>query len=514
MNDPVVHAHAGRMARGSALLVSSGVVSFAGSFALAVVIARTYGKLAFGLWAIAFSLGQLLSIVGQLGADWIVMRQGSYQHGIGDIPRLRATIHVALALAGVGLALLGAGLFLAAGPVARSVFHDAGLEPLVRLTAVMAPVVGMRQVLVYATQAFKEMRDAALIRNVLQPSLRLLAVGALAMASASLVAAYAGLLLAEVLLLAVSLAVLWRRVPLTGDVAPVEPWSLIRFALPAWGSRLAGQSRGQIMPVLLGSIAAVIATAVYAAANRIAGALTSVVNSLNQVYTSIGSDLYLQGKRTEFAALYRSATRWTFTLGAPLLVLMLAFPHELLSVFGPGFIEGTTALRILALGMLFNFGTGPVTVTLIMTGRSAAALADYLVVIALEIGLAFVLIPRHGVVGAAIAKAAGTASNNVVPLLQIWARERILPFSRDVWKPGLAASVAAAASLVVVALVPVDAAGAAIVAAGVVAVAYVVTLWGLGLSEEDRRALRALRVRGEGSASGRDPDQAGFVPEG
>ena len=513
MSEPRAGAHAGRMARGSALLVSSGVVSFAGSFVLAVVVARTYGKLAFGLWAIAFSLGQLLSIVGQLGADWIVMRQGSYHHGVGDVPRLRATIRVALTLAGAGLAVLGVGLFVLAGPVAREVFHDEDLVPLLRLTAVMAPVVGMRQVLVYATQAFKEMRDAALIRNVLQPVIRLAAVGAVVLVDGSLVAAYAGLLVAEIVLLVVSLGVLWRRVPLAGEVAPVEPWALIRFALPAWGSRLAGQSRGQIMPVLLGSIASVSETAVYAAANRIAGALTSVVNSLNQVYTSIGSDLYLRGEREEFATLYRSATRWTFTLGAPLVVLMLVFPEELLSVFGPGFVEGAPALRILAIGMIFHFGTGPVTVTLIVTGRSATALIDYLAVIAVEITLAVLLIPAHGVVGAAFAKAVGTASNNVVPLVQIWSRERMLPFSRDAWKPVVAACAAALAAVAVVALTSAQGAVAAIVAAAVVAPVFVGTVWALGLSEEDREALRALRLRGVDRAAVLPADQPGSASE-
>jgi O-antigen/teichoic acid export membrane protein len=488
-------AHAGKLARGSALLVSSGVISFAGSFLLAVLIARSYGKLAFGLWTIAFSLGQLLSIVGQLGADWIVMRQGSYHEGVGDVPALRATIHVALRLASVGLAVLGVGLFLLAGPVATHVFHDPDLEPLLRITAVMAPVVGIRQVLVYATQAFKEMKDAALIRNVLQPAIRLLAVGAVVAASGSLEASYLALLAAEIVLLVIALVILWRRVPLAGDVSDVGAWGLVRFAIPAWGSRLAGQSRSQIMPVLLGSIAAVIETATYAAANRIAGALTSIVNSLNQVYTSIGSDLYLQGKREEFAALYRSATRWTFTLGAPLVVLMLAFPRELLSVFGPGFAEGAPALQILALGMIFAFASGPVTVTLIVTGRSATALVDYLVVIAAEIGLAFLLIPRYGVLGAAAAKAVGTASNNIVPLWQIWMRDRILPFSRDMWKPAVAAALGVIGAEGALQVVPVSGTLAGIVAGLVVGVIFVVVLLALGLSDEDRAALRALKLR-------------------
>lgn len=488
--------HVGRMARGSALLVSSGVVAYAGAFLLAVVVARSFGKTPFGLWALAVSVGQLLSIVGLFGADWIVMRQGSYFQGIGDEPRFRRTIHVALAVAGIGSVVLGLGLFVTAGTLAEEVFHDPDLTPLLRLTAVMGPIVAVRQVLVYATQAFKDMKDAALIRNVLQPALRLGFVAVAIVASDDLVVAYGGLVLAEVALLAIALVVVQRRIALRGPVGDVPAGGLLRFALPAWGSRLAGQSRGQVMPVLLGSLATISTTAVYTASSRISGALTAVVNSLNQVYTAIGSDLYLQGRREEFASVYRSATKWTFTLGAPLLALMLAFPGELLSFFGSGFRSGEDALMILAIGLLFHFGTGPVTVTLIIVGRSTLALIDYVVVIAVEIGLALWLIPRYGLIGGAIAKAVGTATNNVVPLIQVWMRERVLPYRLDFWKPAVAAVSAALVARIVVEVLPVgDAVIAATTAAITIGLVYVPLVLVLGLNDEDKAALQALTVR-------------------
>ena len=96
---------------------------------------------------------------------------------------------------------------------------------------------------------------------------------------------------------------------------------------------------------------------------------------------------------------------------------------------------------ILAVGLVFNFATGPVTVTLIIIGRSTLALVDYIAVIVLEVGLAFWLIPRYGLIGGAIAKAVGVAANNLVPLLQVWMTERILPFRKDFWKPAFAAVV-------------------------------------------------------------------------
>lgn len=485
-----------RLARGSAVLVTTGVVSFVGAFILSVIVARTFGKVAFGLWAIAFSLAQLLSTVGLLGADWIVMRQGSYYEGIGDEPRFRRTIHVSLLIATVGLLLCAAILFFWADAIALSVFHDDAIAPLLRITAVVTPVIGIRQVLVYATQAFKEMKDAALIRNILQPAARLVFVVAAIWISGSVVAAYDGLLVAEVGLLAFSYVVLNRRISLVGETAGVETATLVRFAIPAWASRLAGQSRSQIMPILLGSLAAIATSAVYSASNRIAGALQSVVNSLNQVYTAIGSDMFLQGRKAELAAVYRSAAKWTFTLGAPLLVLMLVFPKELLSLFGPGFREGNVALVILAVGLLFNFGTGPVTVTLIIVGRSSLALVDYFVVIVLEVALAFWLIPRYGLIGGAIAKAVGTTSNNVVPMLQVWWRERMLPFRWDFWKPAASAVAAALVARVVVDVLPVGGGVEAAAVAGLtIGVVYVPCVLLLGLNTDDRAALQALKLR-------------------
>ena len=309
-------------------------------------------------------------------------------------------------------------------------------------------------------------------------------------------------MLAEIVLLAISVAVLQRRISLIGPVAPIETGKLLRFAIPAWAARLAGQSRTQVMPILLGSLSGGATSAVYAASNRIAGALTSVVNSLNQVYTAIGSDLYLQGRREEFATIYRSATKWTFTLGAPLLALMLAFPGELLSIFGRGFREGEPALVILAVGLLFNFGTGPVTVTLIIVGRPTLALLDYVAVIALELGLAVWLIPRYGLIGGATAKAVGTAANNVIPLLQVWAREHMLPFRADFWKPAFSAALAAVVARVVVSAAPVGVGvAAAAMACIVITAVYVPAIVLLGLNDEDRAALQALRLR----RSKRDP---------
>jgi O-antigen/teichoic acid export membrane protein len=495
------------------VLVSSGVVSYVGGLLLNVLLARTLGVAGFGTWAVAFSVAQLLSTVGLLGADWIVMRQGSYFHGIGDLSRLRRTIHVALFLAGTSLLSLGAILFAAAEEIANNFLHEPSIAPLLRLTGIIVPVIGLRQILVYGTQAFKRMTDAALNRNILQPALRLAFVAAAVLIRPSPLSAYVGLVIAEVVLAIAAVWILNRRLPLFGTTADVNTRDLISSALPAWGSRLAGQTRAQIFPIILGALSTISSSAIFVAATRISIAPTSIVNTMNQVFIVMASDLYLQNRRDELSAVFKGCAKWSFVLGFPLFVLMVAFPRELMSLFGESFGSGSEALVVLAFGVLFQFGTGPVTVTLIVIGRPKLALLDYALVLVLEIALGLLLIPSLGVLGAAIARTAGTMLNNVLPLAQVWRIVGVSPYRLDFWKPVVAGVVAGIVAGVALALAdPAQVVVAAALVIAVTALTYVPMLLLLRLSEQDRAMVNAVLRRG---SPGDQPagDEASVIPE-
>jgi O-antigen/teichoic acid export membrane protein len=492
------------------VLVSSGVVSYVGGLLLNVLLARTLGVAGFGTWAVAFSVAQLLSTVGLLGADWIVMRQGSYFHGIGDLSRLRRTIHVAVFLAGTSLLVLGAILFAAAEEIANGFLHEPSIAPLLRLTGIIVPVIGVRQVLVYGTQAFKRMTDAALNRNILQPALRLAFVAAAVLIRPSPLSAYVGLVIAEIVLALAAVWILNRRLPLLGTTGDVNTKELIFSALPAWGSRLAGQTRAQIFPILLGALSTISSSAILVAATRISIAPTSIVNTMNQVFIVMASDLYLQNRRDELSAVFKGCAKWSFVLGFPLFVLMVAFPRELMSVFGESFERGTEALVVLAIGVLFQFGTGPVTVTLIVIGRPKLALLDYALVLVLEIALGLLLIPSLGVLGAAIARTAGTMLNNVLPLAQVWRIVGVSPYRLDFWKPVVAGVVAGIVASVALALAdPAQEVVAAALVIASTALTYVPMLLLLRLSEQDRAMVNAVLRRGDQ----RRGDEATVMPD-
>jgi O-antigen/teichoic acid export membrane protein len=85
-------------------------------------------------------------------------------------------------------------------------------------------------------------------------------------------------------------------------------------------------------------------------------------------------------------------------------------------------------LVILGLTMLVATGIGPVDVVLLMGGKSSYNLINTIVALSANVALNLLLIPRLGIVGAAIAWSVSILINNLAPLAQVWAMLRIHPF--------------------------------------------------------------------------------------
>jgi O-antigen/teichoic acid export membrane protein len=99
----------------------------------------------------------------------------------------------------------------------------------------------------------------------------------------------------------------------------------------------------------------------------------------------------------------------------PITVLLLVFPREILeATAGPDFVEGASALRILAPYVLFSFVAGLLWRTLIAARADRTLLVLSIVVLALNVGLNLALLPRYGYNAAA---ATSVASQIVATLL-------------------------------------------------------------------------------------------------
>jgi O-antigen/teichoic acid export membrane protein len=212
--------------------------------------------------------------------------------------------------------------------------------------------------------------------------------------------------------------------------------------------------------------------------------------AVNYMFSPYVADLHARGERDQLDGLFKSLTRWVMAGTIPILLLLAIVPGPVLTLFGGQFEEGTTALRILLLGQAVNVAVGSVGFILIMVGRTGWDLTVYAASFALDIVLAFVLAPRFGAEGAAVAQAATLAVSNLARLYLVWRFVHIQPFDREY---GRLAVPAIAAAVVMVLFEAVLRNTLWFVELGVVAAAgvaiYAGILFTVGLSSDERRAI-------------------------
>lgn len=177
---------------------------------------------------------------------------------------------------------------------------------------------------------------------------------------------------------------------------------------------------------------------IYGVAKRVSDLVVFILVAVNSIVAPKFAALYAQGDFRALDALARNAAKLMIALAAPVLLVFILVPSWLLGVFGPDFRAGATVLAILASGQFVNVATGSVGYLLMMTGHEKLMRNNIIACTILSVGLSAILIPKYGVVGAALATAVSLATMNLISLgLVYWKLSIItLPIPRRLFTYG------------------------------------------------------------------------------
>jgi O-antigen/teichoic acid export membrane protein len=218
--------------------------------------------------------------------------------------------------------------------------------------------------------------------------------------------------------------------------------------------------------------------------------------SFNAIFSPIIAEQFHKKELARLKMLFKMVTRWIFSLSLPVAVLMIFFSREILTIFGQGFSDGAVVLAVLAGGQIINSFTGPLGVMIDMSGRSKFTLLNSVFHLSLQTGLCLVLIPRYGVLGAAIAKTVSIAFLRIIRLIQVHLIFRFYPFQARVLKP---AAAAVAGLLVLTALHGfirwADSVFFLFLGSAIFAAAYVGVLFLFGFDREDIMLFNKIRAK-------------------
>lgn len=174
---------------------------------------------------------------------------------------------------------------------------------------------------------------------------------------------------------------------------------------------------------------------VYNIAFLVSNILATVTMAFNNIFSPIISELYHGGRRSELRSLFQSLTRTIIMIVTPAFLWLLAFGDDLLGVFGKEFAAGYPSLVVLGLAALLSCAVGSVSMILAMTGHQKYNVWNTITVTVLNIVLNLVLIPRYGILGAAVATGISLTLVNVIRMFQVRRLLGLVPYTKAYWKP-------------------------------------------------------------------------------
>lgn len=480
-----------RLGRSSRSTLLGSVVSAALGFPTLVVLTNAFGADDAGIVLIAVAVANIAIGAALLGTDAALVRFVAAAERAGhhrEMARLTLIGVIPVVVVSLAIAVVGwIGVETIADWVVDGPVESSHVDSL-RIALLSVPMGAVGLSLLAATRGAGSMAPTVWLDQIQRPVLQILVLAVVAASGASVSAATAAWLWPfAVPLVGAAIWLSGRAQRSTGSTSAVSIATFWRFALPQAGTGLLRVLVRWVDTLVVGALLGVGPAAVYTAATRLLK-LGSIVNQavFRAAAPQIAEELSV-GDREAAGHLYRTSANWLVLATWPLYLGCLVYAPIVLRVFGDGFDDGATAVRILAGAMLVASACGPVESVLVMSGRSAVNLANNVAALVANVGLGLLLIPPLGIEGAALAWAVSVGFTNVAPLVQVWRHLGLSPLDRVMVRTAMSFAAAFGSAGLIVAILGENSSGI-VASLAIVSIGVAVTLW----FQRDELALREL----------------------
>lgn len=142
---------------------------------------------------------------------------------------------------------------------------------------------------------------------------------------------------------------------------------------------------------------------VYNLAAKIATFPSLFLLIVNTIFPPIVADLYHRKEMDKLRNMYKKTARGLFALSSTVIIFMIIFKTGILNLCGEGYLRADKVLIYRGIGQVINASVGSVWYIIAMTGRSKTTMMGQFAAAIINSILNFILIPKMGIDGAALA---------------------------------------------------------------------------------------------------------------
>lgn len=504
---PVRNKAESAFARGTLIAAAGLMTGFAARFLFNVTVTRILGKDQAGSLFEFMAVALLLAVIGRLGLERLGLREVAVHYRRDDPASAKGIACWFILIVVVCSSILAALGYWQSHHIAQ-VFGMPNLQPGLTLLLWAAPGLALSVLLAQMLRGLHQVGRASWVQSI---TMYIVAISlgwsgwalgyretgwlAISFVIGTVAACVLGLSL-------LSRTKLWRSVGRDPELCghKILPSTVLFFY---WTSLSAYALGGfdVLLVAIVGQHQQL--TADYVAALQTALMCSMGLTAMNNITGPLVAGAFDGGRKDEIESVTRMSARWSLVLAALAAGFLVVAGEQVLQLFGSEFSSAVPVMLVLVAGHLINSATGPVSLTLQMTGNekwSAIVLSSTVVVML----CAYVpLISWYGAMGAAIVTSSTMVARNLVLLLIVRRMVQINPLANTLGSVALWLVVCVATAFLARQL-----SGQFIVYLSIAAYAIAAPIigWRLLLHSEDRAVLDGLiksSIRRTG-ASGRE----------
>lgn len=181
--------------------------------------------------------------------------------------------------------------------------------------------------------------------------------------------------------------------------------------------------------MMLGSMAGLEATAIYAIAFYMASVITVPQRAIEKIATPLLADFIKNKQWDEVLSIYRKSSLNQLILGLLIFGMIWVHLDALFLLLPDVYAAGKWVVFIVGIGKLIEMATGVNGIILINSKHYRVSFYTNIILVVLTIAANYLLIPLYGIEGAAIASAFALLVYNGVKYFYLWFRMNLQPFS-------------------------------------------------------------------------------------
>ena len=423
--------HFAELVKGSGIAFVLRIVGIIAGYGFTLLVTRTLGAEAWGIFALSLVVLQIASVIGRLGMDTALLRFTAEYVAKGEIGTLKDIYKKALTLVVPFSILVAISVYFLSPILANKVFHKPYLTNYFRIVSFIIVPFVLLWIHSESIRGLKKIKEYMLLQQtgIFTIAVILFLIGLSFLKSHFLPPISYSI---SIFVLATISIYLWRKYllhllspsaisdsftihcsPLTTHRSPFTYQSLLTVSLPMLLSSSLALIMGWTDTIILGMFRSAQEVGVYNVALRVSMITSITLMAINTIAAPKFAEFWGKRDVKGLAKVAQQSTKLIFWTSFPLLLLFLIFPKPILGIFGEEFKIGSGSLIILTLGQFINAIAGSVLTILTMVERQQIVMQLLLLSVIVNIILNILLIPKFGMYGSAIATSVSTVLWNL-----------------------------------------------------------------------------------------------------